>query len=215
MTNVYEACFEAGPSACAIYEDSADSIRARVDKLMDSVHQSPLPIYDNSDPANIQFAMVDYSLATQVLQQTVYSPYSLGPTFAEAIVEMEQGNGTIVFETAPGNGVNNGQADLFSCDSGFPTPFSSGYLDILGAIGCGDIVDPTPSGLQSIFPAYQQMASASPFFGPILFTESEGVCACVISFTEPFSMLTPLAVPGLFARTIRSITLSFRTQASL
>ena len=177
LTNVYEACFEAGPSACAIYEDSPDDIRARVQKLIDSIHQSPLPIYNNSDPSDIQFGVVDYSLASQALVQTVYSPYQLGQTFAEAIVEMEQGNGSIVFQLMPGNGANNGQVDLFSCDSGFPTPFSSGGLDILASIGCGDIVDPTPSGPQSIFPAYQEMASASPFFGPVLFAESQGVCA--------------------------------------
>ena len=181
---------------------------------MDNVHQAPIAIYNNSDPSNIQFGVLDYSMATQTLQQTVYSPYSLGPTLAQVVIEMEQGNGTTAFQLNPGNGANNGQVDLFSCDSGFPTPFSSGGFEILASIACGDVVDPTPSGLQSTSEVYQEMASASPFFGPIFYAESEGLCAYVMELMETFSILTLSEVRGLSAQTIRSSTLSSKTQAS-
>jgi hypothetical protein len=177
LTNIYEACFEAGPSACAIFENSTDLIRERVTNLTDSIHKAPLPLYNNSDPANIQFSTVDYSLVTQFIGQAVYSPYSLAPTFAEAIVEMEQGNGTTVFETTPGSGVDSGTADLFSCSSSFSQPFSTGFLEITAAIGCGDRLDPVATGLQSSLSAYQELAQISPFYGPIFFAESAGPCS--------------------------------------
>lgn len=185
LTNVYEACFEAGPDACAIYENSTDLVRARVSNLIDSIHDAPLPLYDDSDPSNIQFAIVDYSLVTQALSQVVYSPYSLAPVFAEAVIQMEQGNGTLVFESAPGNGADDASQNLFSCDAGFPQPFSSGGLEIVAAIGCGDRLDVVATGLQASLPVYQEMVQVSPFFGPIFFAESNGPCAFVSFMISP------------------------------
>ena len=145
--------------------------------IIDQIHRSPLPFYDDSDPSNIQFATVDYSLVTQVLGEVMYSPYELAPGFAEAVIELEQGNGTIVFETAPGNNADNAGQNLFSCDSSFPQPFSSGGIEILTAIGCGDRLNPIATGLQPSYPIYDEMAQLSPSLGPILFAESSGPCS--------------------------------------
>lgn len=185
LTNVYEACFEAGPAVCAIYENSTDLIRARVSNLIDSVHRAPLTLYDDSDPSNIQLAVVDYSLVTQTLGEVVYSPYSLASEFAEAVVQMEQGNGTFIFEAAPGNGADNAQQNLFSCDPNLPQPFSSGGIEIVAAIGCGDRLNPVATGLQASLPIYQGMTEVSPFYGPIFFAESNGPCAYVSFLTMP------------------------------
>ena len=177
LTNVYKACFEAGPSACAIYENSTDLIRARVSKAIDNIHQAPLPFYNNTDPSNIQFATVDYSLVTQALGDVIASPYQLAAEFAEAVVELEQGNGSLIFESAPGDGAINAQENLFSCDSSFPQPFSSGGIEIYVAIACGDRVNLGAVGLQESLSVYEEMLQISPFFAPQWFVQGAGPCA--------------------------------------
>ena len=177
LTNIYEACFEAGPSACAIYENSTDLIRARVSKLLDSIHQAPLPFYNDSDPSNIQFTTVDYTLVTQTLGQVMQTPYELAPAFAEAVVELEQGNGSLIFQSAPGIGIYNAQQNDFSCDSSLPQPFSTGGLEIYISIACGDRVNPGASGIEASLLVYEKMIEISPFWGPMWFVESSGPCA--------------------------------------
>ena len=45
LASIYDACVEARPSLCAIYKNSADLIRARVDKLINDVHIAPVPLF--------------------------------------------------------------------------------------------------------------------------------------------------------------------------
>ena len=117
---------------------------------------------------------VDYSLVTVAVTEALYDPYVLGQTLADIILQIEQGEATLLANTSQ---LLESNSELYSCDSGLPQPFSTGGQEILTAIGCGDIVDPIVTGLDESIAIYQDMLQISPSFGPVLFTETAGPCS--------------------------------------
>jgi hypothetical protein len=46
----YKSCAEAGPDECAIYEKTADAVKARVEKLFDTLKHQPIPVATGTGP---------------------------------------------------------------------------------------------------------------------------------------------------------------------
>ena len=219
LTNVLEACFEAGLSTCAIWENSTDLIRARVSNAIDSVHRAPIYVYGNltnpdTDESQFDFMVVDYPWVTTVLADFLYTPYTSAQVFAAGIIEIEQGE-ALLFTADQGLEANDAVENLFSCDSGFPQPFSTGGLEILVAIGCGDVTDPIATGLDESIPIYENMSQTSPFFGPVFFAETSGLCSYVLASSLTFrSIADILSALGISVRMTLSMARLSKIRAS-
>lgn len=172
LTAYYAACVEAGPSLCAIYEDSVDKIRARVDKLIAQIRIAPVPMYVDTNLSAISFGVVDSSTVLQQLFSTLYEPFSSGPRFAGALAALERGDGSLIF---PGSDASAFEA-LDTCNFDPSQPFVSPFIDLIAPIKCGDsLVNGTQTLAQSSA-AYADMLSVSPF-ASVWFGLTQGPCA--------------------------------------
>ena len=176
LTAVYDACVEAGPSLCALYDTSSDAIRARVNKLIESLHLAPVPVYDDSDPTSISFGVADYTVIVLQLFQMLYTPFVSGPVILEALAALEQGNASAVYQ---GSVTMANNQNLATCDFNTSQPFVVGFLDISAPIACGDILVDTDRvrTLDEAKSDYQGMANASATFATTWYSLSEGRCA--------------------------------------
>lgn len=131
LTSVYDACVVAGPELCAIYENSTDLIRARINRLLDSVHLDPIPAINDTDPTHISWAVLDYSTAVGLILTVLYSPYEDAQAFAEAVVALESGDTSVIFELVDSPLTN-------ICPANASAPFDDGDFDAKTAIWFGD-----------------------------------------------------------------------------
>lgn len=182
MTAYYAACVEAGPSLCAIYNSSADAIRGRVDNLIARAQVAPIPVYVDTNASAISFGVVDATTIMQQLFTMLDYPFSTGPAFAEAIVQLEQGNGSAIFQ-----GSDAGMfAALDTCEFNSSQPFQSTYLETITPILCGDNLNTGTLTLDQSRAAYEDMLAVSQF-APVWYAQTEGPCAYVVSI--PYSVL--------------------------
>ena len=176
MTSIYESCVEAGPSLCAIYENSTDLIRARVDKLINDVHIAPVPLINDTDPTASTFGVVDYTVLVQQLFQLTYFPYSHAPGTAEGIAQLEQGNGTLIFQDSSTQLVDD---SLATCEAEPGEQFAPGLLDITAAVLCGDILGSSSRTFQQARDNYQSFVDLSPLFATGWYDVTYGACTYV------------------------------------
>ncbi|KAJ7923466.1 TAP-like protein-domain-containing protein, partial [Mycena leptocephala] len=88
-----DGCVAAGPEGCAFYAPTSAEISDKVDKIYASLRARPIPVRTNTS-----FGVVDYSMLRREISQTLYSPYALFPTLAQALADLSAGNGTVVFK---------------------------------------------------------------------------------------------------------------------
>ena len=148
-----------------------------MDRALNAVHLAPVPVYDDSDPTQITFSIVDYTLVVEQLRSSLYDPYNYGPLLAAGIVGLEQGNGSIALG-------NSRQAliDSFAVDPCSPEssgPFQAGLLDTEVPITCGDGLVSELKTFEQSYAAYQEGLKASPLFGTAWYNEFGGPCAYV------------------------------------
>ncbi|EKM55395.1 uncharacterized protein PHACADRAFT_255998 [Phanerochaete carnosa HHB-10118-sp] len=176
LTAVYDACVEAGPSLCALHDKSSDLIRARVNKLIDSLHVAPLAVYDDSDPSNISFGVADYTVIVLQIFQMLYTPFASGQVIFEALAALEQGNASAIWQ---GSVTMANDVDLATCNFNASQPFVVGFLDISAPIACGDIIadEDRVRTSDEAKSDYQRMADASSTFATTWYPLSEGRCA--------------------------------------
>lgn len=178
--------------------------------LLDAVHQAPISFVKDTDLFNVNFATVDYSAVTVALSQALIVPYMLAPVFAETIVGLEQGNASGFLAAFPPL-----TANLFTCNSGLPMPFSLGGLDVMTAIQCGDRLVLEPSSLQASRPIFNEMIATSPSFGPVLFAQTAGPCSYVFN-AIPCDRKAHVSLGlGRLGQMTFSMPRSFRIRASL
>lgn len=171
---VYEACTAAGPSHCSLYEATPDQVQARIQKLLESVQLSPLPVYNSTDPSNILSGVVDFPLVYLQLFQMLYQPYDLAPTTFQALQELELGNTEPIFMGS----VQAANDQSATCQVDATKPFVAGFLDVSAPIACGDIIlegdrERSQGEAKS---DYQLMLDASPF-ATTWYPLSAGRCA--------------------------------------
>ena len=164
----------AGPSLCPIFEKSADLVRARVNKLIENIHVAPVPIFDASESVGKVFAVVDYAIVVESLFDVLSNPYTGALQFAEAVVQLEQGNGTLMFQGSDAQGDID---PLATCDFDPSQPFSAQWLDIEVPISCGDSLVNTRLTLEGARAQYDGMLQLSEMFAPAWYPLIQGLCS--------------------------------------
>ncbi|EKM51091.1 uncharacterized protein PHACADRAFT_212991 [Phanerochaete carnosa HHB-10118-sp] len=175
LTSVYEACVAAGPSACPIFENTTEQVRDRVNKLIENTHLAPVPVIDPSEESlGAAFAVVDYSIVVQSLLTSLYDPYADAAQFAEAVVQLEKGNGTLMFQGS----IAQTLADpLATCNFNASQAFSAGWIDIQASIGCGDILTSAKLSREEARAQYEELSKQSAIFGPAWYARTQGICS--------------------------------------
>ena len=161
LTNVYEACLDAGPSSCPMYMDTVDQIRARVDKIIEDVHLAPVAVFNDSisSGSGPVFGSVDYSTVKIGMIQMLYTPYASAEIFFEGLAALEQGNADLIYESS----VEEAYANLLlTClPEDASQPYVAGLNEIQTAIACGDQLGNSSISLQDLRVAYKEMRSFS------------------------------------------------------
>lgn len=177
----------AGPSLCAIWENSTDLVHARVDRLLDNLHLAPLPVLNDTDTSNTVFTVIDYTVAVSQLFKILYELYEFGTFAADAIAMLEKGDGSLFLTMADINSVDA----LATCNFDTSQPFVANWLDVSSAIMCGDILSTTLPTMDEARAAYANMAKVSAAFAGNLYPDVAGPCvyvdvtACVADAETP------------------------------
>lgn len=172
LNSIYEACVAAGPSLCAIYENTTERIAARINKLINDVRLAPVPFVNDTDPSSLTFGVVDYGVLIDQLSLVTYLPYSHAPFVAEALVQLERGSGSAIFQ-----GSNTQSVDALStCSFNASQPFVAGLLDVELAITCGDQLVLSVLTLEESRARYQELLKQSPLFAPAFYDLYHGGC---------------------------------------
>ena len=95
---ILEACAEARPSMCPLYESTADKVHARVNKIFENLKRRSLPVSAKVNGTLQQYGLVDYSVAKDTVFMLLYAPYGKNDRYPAEIVmralaEAEKGNG--------------------------------------------------------------------------------------------------------------------------
>ena len=150
-----QACVDAGPDACALYEPTASAIHARIHRLFEKLKASPVPV-DMSEvpyPLSVPYGLIDYKAVKALLFLFLYIPYDNGmlsaPRLAAALRDLENGDGVKLW------GVLGLFALKFTCECpvpGHPLP-PIPTPDTQHAIYCtdGDQISDTVEDLQKKF----------------------------------------------------------------
>lgn len=92
---ILQACADAGPEKCALYEPTANQVHARLTNIFENLKRNPVAVLTNSSAGpSVDYGIVDYKSAKGPLFLFLYSPYSgLGPILMSAFRALEDGNG--------------------------------------------------------------------------------------------------------------------------
>lgn len=102
-------------------------------------------------------AIVDYSVARQVIFSTLYESHKHGAKLMQSLAELERGNAFAIYNSSAKRELNG----LMTCSCGEPAPFDIFY-DRSTAISCGDAEDRGET-LEDLRVAYEEMAQMSSF----------------------------------------------------
>ncbi|KAJ7064209.1 TAP-like protein-domain-containing protein [Mycena amicta] len=124
----FTGCAAAGPTLCAFApsaNSTAQELSDRLTALTNSIRAQPLPVITPTG-----YGLVDYSLLRQTLFRVLYTPYALFPLLAQALADLEAGNGTTLFSILA--------QPQFQCSSDGP---STDPVAATFGIMCGDAVE--------------------------------------------------------------------------
>lgn len=152
--DIYEACVAAGPSACAIHEETAPLVKERVDSLLEFLKFNPIAVVD---PQTSKYGVVDSGGVKMVIFKALYRPVAMARNLTIALAEAEKGNGLPILNlfTTPTMPLS------CNCKPRLSVPFANG--DWTGtAIFCSD-GDHVPADLDSVRKYYSDLAESSTF----------------------------------------------------
>jgi pimeloyl-ACP methyl ester carboxylesterase len=98
----FEACADAGPELCGIWEPTTAEVSARYDSILQNLKRRPLAVPSNSTTSSdLDYGIVDYATVKSVVFAYLYSPYpqvpgktaSAASTLSFYLSEIEKGNG--------------------------------------------------------------------------------------------------------------------------
>jgi hypothetical protein len=156
---MYEKCVIAGPIQCALYEKTPAAIKARVDKIFNSLLTHPISTVIGTGPQD--YSLVDYTMVRKTVFSLLYEPFTLGgPATFELLAGIERGNGSLWYRDAQVTGI------FLQCSCDETVPQSQGGFGDLGllAIECGDR-DPTNDTVSDLQAWYESNAKVSAFAG--------------------------------------------------
>lgn len=159
-----QACVEAGPHECAIYEPTATQVQARIRNLFDKLKAKPVPVLTHYPGYAVPYGVIDYKTAKSALFLFLYSPYTtavLGaPRLAAAYRYLEMGEGAALWSHM------NTLVETLSCDCpapGQPITPSISTPDAAQAILCGD-GDPVTDTVEEFESYLEVLAKDSEFW---------------------------------------------------
>jgi hypothetical protein len=149
-----QKCAEAGPEECALYEKTSDGVKARVEKIFETLRSQPLPVAIGSGPQD--YGIVDYGLARLTVFNFLVLPFSIGGKNMSIILNsLERGDGSLLYAAQ----ADGSQSLQCSCDGGL----SPDTIDqrVAVAIECtdGGPVNDTLSDLQEWFENNKKQSS--------------------------------------------------------
>ncbi|KAF7304011.1 AB hydrolase-1 domain-containing protein [Mycena indigotica] len=127
--NAFSAgCAAAGPSGCAFARSSstAEQISDRITALTNAIRKQPVPVV-----TSMGYLLIDYSLLRSIIFEALYSPYDSFPLLADALADLEKGNGTTLYTLVA--------QPLYQC--GDNTSVADSEADVEFAVSCGDAVE--------------------------------------------------------------------------
>jgi hypothetical protein len=128
MQRFFDQCAASSPQECAFYSSTPGEIKSRLDGLYSAVKNKPIAVQVNS---GYGYDYVDYSTLRLAVFTSLYFPYSLAAPLAQALKDLEQGNGTGVV-----NLVRN--VTKLECKCGQPPTTVVPSGEASAAILCGD-----------------------------------------------------------------------------
>jgi hypothetical protein len=151
----YRNCAEAGPDECAIYEKTPDAVKARVEKLFDTLKHEPIPVAIGTGPQD--YGIIDYNMVRRTFFDFLYQPFAFGGKNASVLLaQLEKRDGS-QFYASKLSSLNFLQC---SCeDKVHQDQVGFGQLGTL-AIACsdGDLVNATVPELQTWFKNNQKVS---------------------------------------------------------
>ncbi|KAJ7049955.1 hypothetical protein C8F01DRAFT_1092879 [Mycena amicta] len=146
LNSFFTGCAAAGPTLCAFATNASNTpqeLSDRLTALTNAIRAQPVPVVT---PAG--YGLVDYSLLRQTIFGALYSPYTTFSTLAQALVDLEAGNGATLFNilTLP----------QFQCN------VASNSTDAGIGVLCGDAVE-VHDTLEELTAFYHNAARLSQF----------------------------------------------------
>jgi hypothetical protein len=91
MQLFFDQCAASSPQECAFYSPTPSEIKSRLDKLYSAVKDEPVAVQTTT---GYGYDYVDYSTLKTAVFNAIHVPYSLSAPLAQALKDLEQGNGT-------------------------------------------------------------------------------------------------------------------------
>ncbi|EJD00017.1 alpha/beta-hydrolase [Fomitiporia mediterranea MF3/22] len=161
FTSILDACVQAGPKLCPLYEKNTDLIRARVNRILDKLRIEPVSVFSGTTSDS---GIVDSATVRRRIFHALYSPYNEGAGLVAALAALEQGNGSAIYQ---GSLQDSNQ----KLSEGKEPPQTKGtYVsgsEAIQAISCGDIVTDDPGTVDDLREAYREAKAISPLFAGV------------------------------------------------
>jgi pimeloyl-ACP methyl ester carboxylesterase len=156
----YQACFKAGPMACAIHDKSPDAIKTRVDRTLERLKVQPLAASAGDSPGPLDYGVVDYGLVKNALLGYLYRPYDNAPAIASILAALEQGDANPMWQ------LFKATQEVTQCSAGHDAERAQLGLEPLNAIRCSDgaPVNDTLEQLQEWFEGNEKKSSFAGSF---------------------------------------------------
>ncbi|KAK6981587.1 Alpha/Beta hydrolase protein [Favolaschia claudopus] len=128
-----DGCVAAGPTACALHEQNATAIQAKIDALERRLLIHPVPTVVNSSIPEYH-TIIDYSILRLTMWNAMYTPYKSFQKLASALDDLiSHGDGAALYAMSMGN---SGSPPLYECPSA-DDPFAP-VMDAGIAVACND-----------------------------------------------------------------------------
>ncbi|EJC97830.1 uncharacterized protein FOMMEDRAFT_149337 [Fomitiporia mediterranea MF3/22] len=158
-TNILDACVQAGPSLCPIFENTTAQVHSRIENILNKLRTEPILLFNTTA---INSLIVDYAAVRFQIMRALYSPYVDGAPLTEALALLEQGNASLIVQ----NSVGSVFSEFLENECPAPTgqPFVVGAFETQSTILCGDIVTDDVQTIDYARNAYDTASKFSPEF---------------------------------------------------
>jgi hypothetical protein len=147
MQAFFDQCAASSPQECAFYSPTASEIKSRLDNLYLTIKAQPIAVQMTT---GYGYDYVDYSTLRNAVYWTLISPYALSAPLAQALKDLEQGNGTGI--------VNLSRNDTkLDCNCGQTTVTYPVAAEVAQAILCGDGTPPKENSTSAFYQKYLMM----------------------------------------------------------
>ena len=144
MESFFDGCVAAGPDICPFYAPTSDAISQKLTALYESVRARPVPVRTPTS-----YGLVDYARLKLTVFVSLYSPYVMFPPLANALADLLDGDGTMLFQLL--------ETPSFECSCDSPkSPFEL-VQDGQTAVICTDGKEVNDS-LEELKAQYENMA---------------------------------------------------------